>query len=159
MALGAPPHTCYLQGEVSTLGVTEGVHRPLTTVAIVEAQRLFGPFFSQLLANAGFTVVSSTDTIAIEDLGRADPAVVVIDIIEGDALAALKLLRATLPNATICTFTGRIDEDWAVACWFAGANCVISKLASPPEFIDGIQRALSGGPYMDRRFTLDNRPD
>ena len=146
---------------MSTLGVTEGVYRPLTTVAIVEAQRLFGPFFSQLLANAGYTVVSSTDTIAVEELGRADPAIVVIDIdfIEGDALAALKLLRAVLPKATICTFTGRLDEDWAIACWFAGANCVISKLASPPEFLEGIQRAHSGGPYMDRRFSLGPRPD
>jgi DNA-binding NarL/FixJ family response regulator len=111
-------------------------------VAIIEPQRLFGPFLSQLLANAGFTVVSSTDSILVDELGRADPTVVLIDIdfIEGDALAALKLLRSIVPNATICTFTGKVDQNWAVACLFAGANRVISKLASPPEFIDSIQR-------------------
>jgi len=75
-----------------------------------------------------------------------------IDFVETDPLTAIRQLHGVVPQATICAYTGREDEGWAAACTAAGANCVISKSATPPEIIDGIARALHLGSYVDRRF-------
>jgi DNA-binding NarL/FixJ family response regulator len=123
-------------------------------LGIIEPQRLFAPFLTQVLSEAGFSVVLSLETLSLDELGRNEPMVIFIDIdfIEVDPINALRQVRSVVPNATICAYNGRTDEGWAAACSRAGANCVISKSASPPEIVAGIQRALRVGAYVDRRF-------
>lgn len=123
-------------------------------VGIIEAQRLFAPFLSQLLSEAGFTVVTSMDSVSIEELGRTEPSVVLIDTdyVEDDALTALRKLRAVLPEAAICAYTGTLETEWALRSLRAGANCILSKMAEPHEIVDGIRAALREGEFIDPRF-------
>ena len=127
-------------------------------IGIIEPQRLFAPFLNQVLSEAGFSVVMSLESLSLDELGRNEPTVVFIDIdfIEVDPINALRQIRQIVPNATICAYTGRADEGWAASCIRAGANCVISKSAAPPEIVAGIQRALRVGSYVDRRFDGDD---
>jgi DNA-binding NarL/FixJ family response regulator len=123
-------------------------------VGIIEPQRLFAPFLIQTLSEAGFSVVTSLESLGIDEIGRNEPAVVFVDIdfIDTDPMAALRQLRTVVPDATICAYTGNADEGWAAACTRAGANCVISKSATPAEIASGIQRALRVGAFVDSRF-------
>lgn len=106
------------------------------------------------MSEAGFTVVTTLDSIAVDELGRTEPRLVLIDIdfVEDDPIAALKLLRAVLPEATICVYTGTVEDGWAATLAAAGANGVITKLASPVEIIEAIRSALADGNYLDRRI-------
>jgi DNA-binding NarL/FixJ family response regulator len=123
-------------------------------VGIIEPQRLFAPFLIQTLSEAGFSVVTSLESLAIDEIGRNEPAVVFVDIdfIDVDPMAALRQLRTVVPDATICAYTGNSDEAWVAACTRAGANCVISKSATPAEIANGIQRAMRVGAFVDSRF-------
>lgn len=127
-------------------------------VGIIEPQRLFTPFLTQILSEAGFTVVASLETMSLDEIGRHEPAVVFIDIdfLDVDPIAALRHLRAVVPNATICAYTGDMEPGWAASCSRAGANCVISKSAAPSEIAEGISRALRVGAFIDSRF--DEQP-
>lgn len=94
------------------------------------------------------------ETMSLEEIGRHEPAVVFIDIdfIDADPIDALRRLRALVPNATLCAYTGNGESGWAAACSRAGANCVISKSATPIEIVDGINLALRVGAFVDHRF-------
>lgn len=149
-----------MKRDTSARGLRHG-RTLLIPAGIIEAQRLFAPFLSQLLSEAGFTVVTTLETIAVDDLGRAEPRLVLVDIdfVEEDAISAIKLLRAVLPQATICVYTGTVDDAWAATLTRAGANAVITKLASPIEIIEAIRAALSQGNYMDRRIAASRLQD
>jgi DNA-binding NarL/FixJ family response regulator len=123
-------------------------------VGIIEPQRLFAPFLTQLLAEVGFSVVTSLESMSLDEIGRNEPDVVFVDIdfLEIDSLVAIRQLHGVVPQAMICAYTGCGDEGWAAACNEAGAHCVISKSATPHEIITGIQRALQAGTFVDRRF-------
>jgi DNA-binding NarL/FixJ family response regulator len=123
-------------------------------LGIIEPQRLFAPFLTQVLSEAGFSVVASLDTLSLDQIGRNEPHVIFVDIdfIEVDPISAIRQIRGVVPNATICVYTAGAAEGWAATCSRAGANCVISKSASPAEIVAGIQRALRVGAYVDRRF-------
>jgi DNA-binding NarL/FixJ family response regulator len=131
---------------------------PAVPVGIIEAQLLFAPFLAQLLSEAGYTVVCLTESIDADELGRVEPHVVLVDIdfLEEESVGALRRLRAVLPEATICAYTGAVDPAWISAIAAAGANCIITKLASPEEIVDGITRAIRLGTYVDERLTLSH---
>ncbi len=127
-------------------------------IGIIEPQRLFAPFLTQLLSEAGFSVVASLESVSLDEIGRHEPTVVFIDVdfLDVDPIAAIRQLRSVVPDSTICVYTGNVDEGWAAACSRAGGNCLISKSAAPAEIVSGIQRALRVGVYVDRRFDNDN---
>ena len=126
-------------------------------IGIIEPQRLFAPFLTQLLSDGGFNVVVTLDTMSAEEMGRYDPRVVFVDVdfIDLEPVAAIRQLRGELPNSTICAYTEKIDPSWAATCSRAGANCVLSKSATPDELVAGIQRALRVGVYVDWRFDAE----
>jgi DNA-binding NarL/FixJ family response regulator len=132
-------------------------------LGIIEPQRLFAPFLTQVFSEAGFIIVTSVETLALDELSRNEPTVVLIDLdfIEIDPISAIRQIRGVVPNATICAYTAGTEAGWAATCTRAGANCVISKSASPAEIVAGIQRALRVGAYIDRRFngTDDDKPN
>lgn len=123
-------------------------------IGIIEPQRLFAPFLTQLLTDGGFNVVVTLDSMSAEEIGRHDPGVIFVDVdfLDVEPVAAIRQLRALLPNATICAYTGKIEPAWAATCSRAGANCVLTKAATPAELVAGIQRALRVGVFVDRRF-------
>jgi DNA-binding NarL/FixJ family response regulator len=125
-----------------------------TVVGIVEAQMLFAPFLSQILIDAGFVIGFSREFLERADVEDVQPDVILIDVdfLSADAIGTLRELRELAPDATICSYTGTLDEPWAASCVRAGANCVISKLATPSELVHGILRALRVGSYVDERF-------
>ena len=49
-------------------------------LGIIEPQRLFAPFLTQVLSEAGFTVVMSLESMSLDELGRNEPTVIFIDI-------------------------------------------------------------------------------
>jgi DNA-binding NarL/FixJ family response regulator len=126
----------------------------LIPAGIIEAQRLFAPFLSQLLSEAGFTVVTILESVAVDELGRTEPQLVVIDIdfVDDDPVTTIKLLHTVVPLATLCVYTGTVDEGFAQTLVRAGAHAVITKLASPQEIVEAIRAALSKGSYLDRRI-------
>lgn len=123
-------------------------------VGIIEPQRLFAPFLTQLLSEFGFSVVTTLETMSLDDIGRNEPDLVFVDIdfLEIEPIVAIGQLHRVVPRATICAYTGRNDAAWAAECSAAGANCVISKGATPQEIILGVQHALSAGTFIDSRF-------
>ena len=131
------------------------------SVGIIEPQRLFAPFLTQILSAAGFSIVTSLDSLSLNEIGRYEPAVVFVDVdfVDADPRSAIRQLRSIVPDATICAYTGRADAGWGVACTRAGANCVISKSAPPDEIIAGILHALSAGTFVDRRFEAESAAD
>jgi DNA-binding NarL/FixJ family response regulator len=124
------------------------------TVGIIEPQRLFEPFLTQLLSEAGFEVMAPLESMSLDEIGRSDPSVIFIDIdfIGNEPGLALRQLRGAAPDATICAYTGRTELGWAATCTRAGANCVISKSATPAEIVAGMRRALRVGAFIDFRF-------
>jgi DNA-binding NarL/FixJ family response regulator len=124
------------------------------SVAIIEPQRLFAPFLLQVFAQAGFSVVSSLERLALDEIGRNEPSVIFVDVdfIDVEPIVALRQLRNVVPNATICAYTGRTGAGWAATCSRAGANCVVSKSAVSTEIVSGIKHALRTGAFVDPRF-------
>jgi DNA-binding NarL/FixJ family response regulator len=125
-----------------------------TFVAIIEPQRIFAPFLMRLLSEAGFSIVATLDSLSLDEIARAEPNVIFIDLdfIDVEPLTALRQLRLVAPNATVCVYTGRLEDSWAAACSRAGANCIVSKLAAPHEIAAGIKCALRVGAFIDHRF-------
>jgi DNA-binding NarL/FixJ family response regulator len=133
------------------------------SVGVIEPQRLFAPFLTQLLSEAGFCVVTTLESMALDEIARNEPTVIFVDVdfIDVEPVLAIRQLRTVVPNATICVYTGRSQVGWAATCSRAGANCVISKSAMPAEIVAGIQQALRVGAFIDERFdvTSDNEND
>jgi DNA-binding NarL/FixJ family response regulator len=123
-------------------------------VGIVEAQMLFAPFLQKMFVDAGFVIGFSCEFVAREDVERVQPDVLLIDVdyLSVDAVSQLRILRDVAPDCTICAYTGTLDEQWVAACVRAGANCVLSKLATPQEIVHGILRALRLGSFVDDHF-------
>jgi DNA-binding NarL/FixJ family response regulator len=128
--------------------------RRAISVGIIEPQRLFAPFVTQLLSDAGFRVVVTLESPTLAEIARTKPAVIFIDVdfIEVDPVRAIRQIRSVLPNATICAYTGRTEAAWSGTCSRAGANCIISKSATPEEIVAGIERAIRVGAYVEHRF-------
>jgi DNA-binding NarL/FixJ family response regulator len=124
------------------------------TVGIIEPQRLFAPYLSQLLSAAGFSVISSLEWISLEELGRSEPRVIFIDadFIDIEPVHAIRQLAGLLPQSIICAYTRQNDPAWAARCIQAGAQCIISKLRSAPEIITGLRCALRDGTFVDTSF-------
>ncbi len=124
------------------------------TIGIIEPQRLFAPFLTQLLSDAGFQVVVALETLALDEIARNEPCVVFVDVdfIDVEPILAIRRLRNIVPDATLCVYTGRDQVEWAAACSRAGANGIISKSAAPSEIIAGIQRAVRVGSFIDHRI-------
>jgi DNA-binding NarL/FixJ family response regulator len=131
------------------------------SVGIIEPQRLFAPFLTQILSEAGFSVVASLESLSLDEIGRYEPTVVFadVDFIDIDPVLAIRQLRTVAPDATICAYTGCHDEGWAATCARAGANCVISKSAAPDEIVAGLMRALRVGAFVDSRYDAEELAD
>jgi DNA-binding NarL/FixJ family response regulator len=131
------------------------------TVGIIEPQRLFAPYLSQLLSEAGFSVTSSLAWISLEELGRSEPRVIFIDadFIDIEPVHAIRQLSGFLPRSIICAYTRQNDPAWAARCVQAGAQCIISKSRSAPEIITGLRCAIREGTFVDTSFADGTFPD
>lgn len=138
----------------ATEGATD--NRRSISVGIIEPQRLFAPFLTHLLSEAGFYVVSTLESMALDLIARHDPRVIFVDVdfVDIEPVTAIRQLRSAVPDATLCAYTGRPEVGWAAICSRAGANCVISKSATPEEIVSGIQHALRVGAFVDHRFDI-----
>jgi DNA-binding NarL/FixJ family response regulator len=128
-------------------------------VGIVEAQMLFAPFLQQMLTDAGFAVGFSREYVSREEIQDVRPDVLLIDVdfLPADVISELRNARDVAPDCTICAYTGTEDEQWVAACVRAGANCVLSKLATPSELVHGILHARRLGSFVDERFDSSER--
>jgi len=143
---------------VQYASIRDGSRARSIPIGIIEPQRLFAPFLTQVFSEAGFSVVTSLESIALDEIGRNEPSVIFVDIdfIDVDPVIAIRQLRGVVPNATICAYTGRDEDGWAAKCSRAGANGVISKSSSPGEIVAGIQLAVRLGAFVDRRFDTED---
>ena len=135
-----------------TFGDATGI--PTSSALIVEAQRLFVPFLTQLLSDAGFVVTAAVESLDAYDIKKVVPALVFVDVdhIEADPFVELSRLRDALPKSILCAYTVAIEETSAESYRRAGANCIISKDAPRFEIIRGLHRAVRVGSYTDHRF-------
>src|SRR6185437_4419919 len=98
----------------SLSGVPIGM-RASILVGVIEPQRLVAPFLTQLLSGEGFSVVTSLESMSLDEIGRNEPDVIFVDIdfIDVEPMTAIRQLHGVVPSATICAYTGRTDEGWA----------------------------------------------
>lgn len=115
---------------------------------------LFAPYLQQMLIDGGFVIGFSSEFVSREEIARVRPDVLLIDVdfVPVDVISELRVARDVAPDCTICAYTGTADEQWVAACVRAGANCVLSKLATPSEIIHGILRARRLGSFVDDHF-------
>jgi len=112
---------------------------------VVEAQSLFVPYLSDVLAGADMRVVRVATNLDVDDIRatRPDALFVDTDFLDIDPADAVSAMREALPAAFICAYTegegARADR-----LKFAGANCVLSKRFGPTEVTDTIRRAKRG---------------
>jgi DNA-binding NarL/FixJ family response regulator len=110
---------------------------------------------SSALRKAGAPPLGNADArLNVTDLGQLGPTFIVCDIdgLAVDALEVLRQLRFVLPGCIIAIYTGVSTAAWALACHLAGANCLLSKLATKAELTEGIGEALKTGCFTDPRF-------
>ena len=114
------------------------------SIVIVEPQLVFVPFLTGLLSRAGFAVIGAFDESTLERIAAIEPRVVLIDVdyLNANPLVVLLMLRESLPQAAICAYSERTDQEWNRACAYAGATRVISKAASQWELLDSIDESL-----------------
>ncbi len=88
------------------------------------------------------------------ELGLVAPHIVVLDIdnLDIDPLELLRMIRFVLPGCVIAVYSGTLEQDWALACHLAGANCVLSKGSDEAHISAGLRQATAIGCFTDPRF-------
>ncbi len=93
-------------------------------------------------------------TLSVTEMGLLAPGLLVVDLdgLDVDPLEMLRRLRFVLPACMIAVYTSLIDEDWAMSCHLAGANCLLSKASDEGRIGVGLRDALRGGCFTDPAF-------
>ncbi|HEX2193744.1 MAG TPA: response regulator transcription factor [Candidatus Limnocylindria bacterium] len=106
----------------------------------------------------GLTVVGEADSAAAaEDAARAlRPELIVIDPVmsRGDGFAAVRHIRADLPDARILVLTKSGDLDVAAEAVRCGANGILVKTVTQNALLNGIHRLLRGEPVIDPQVAV-----
>jgi DNA-binding NarL/FixJ family response regulator len=122
---------------------------------VVEAQSLFVPYLSDVLAGAELRVVRVATSLDVDDIRATGPEALFVDtdFLDIDPADAVSAMRAALPRAFICAYTDG-EGQRADRLRFAGANCVLSKRSNPGEITDVLRIARDRGSFTDPRCEL-----
>jgi DNA-binding NarL/FixJ family response regulator len=118
-------------------------------VMIVDDAVVVRGLFSRWVGEEGdLEVVAAlrTGREAVNQLERADPDVVVLDVElpGGSGIGAVEALRAEAPDVRVLMLSGFSDPTRVRAALRAGASGYVLKNAPPQEIIDSIRRVAAG---------------
>jgi two-component system, NarL family, response regulator LiaR len=88
---------------------------------------------------------------AIEAASRLRPDVILMDLVmpELGGVAAMRLLRARVPEARVIVLTSFLDEDKLLPALRAGAAGYLLKNAEPKELVRAVRAAHAGEALLD----------
>lgn len=124
------------------------------TVLVAVPQPLFRRALSEVLSGAGLHVsVAATDAEARVRLADAGCTVALVDAkLPENGLGLLRDITETSTDVATCLLvdSGDATDQMLLAAVNAGVDGVLSKAATPDEFIDGVQRLAAGDEAYDR---------
>jgi CheY-like chemotaxis protein len=121
---------------------------PTRSAYVIEPQLMFVDYLQQLLAEAGLTVVATSNEINAKDIAAHDPSAVFVDVdffVRGGPNALCKIRQATR-SAAVIAFCNSNDPMYAASCLISGADAVISKEAGEERVLRSLRQALSATP-------------
>lgn len=107
---------------------------------LIEPQRLFVPFLTRVLTEAGLSVIACKDDLDLKDIATHAPALVFVDVdfFDRGASNAICRIKGVAKDAIVVAFSDSEDATFEAACYISGASAVLSKRAGA----DAILRAV-----------------
>jgi DNA-binding NarL/FixJ family response regulator len=132
---------------------------PVVRVLVVDEFPISRLGLSSLLGGyPGLCVVGEADTAesALRAAQRLRPGLVVIDPVmtTGDAFAALRTMRAELPDVRLLVLAKNDDLDVATEAIRCGADGFLIKTVSQTVLLNGVQRLLRGETVVNPELAL-----
>ena len=112
---------------------------------MIEPQLVFLGYLRQILAEAGLTVVATSNQIDAKDIAAHDPAAIFVDLDffdRGGPNALCKIRQATR-SAAVIAFSSSDDPTYAASCYISGADAVISKRDGEESVVSSLRQALA----------------
>jgi len=122
-------------------------------VIIIDDHTVLVSLLTQVLESEGkYHVVGRAASAgqAAELCRRTRPLLVILDIVLPDSknLDCLKQVRALCPAARVLVFSGNLQENLVRDILLLGADGIIGKGASLPEFLEAVNCVSSGRTYL-----------
>jgi len=118
---------------------------PPLSAYVIEPQLVFLGYLRQILAEAGLTVVATSNQIDAKDIAAHDPAAIFVDLDffdRGGPNALCKIRQATR-SAAVIAFSSSDDPTYAASCYISGADAVISKRDGEESVVSSLRQALA----------------
>ncbi len=117
----------------------------MTRTYVIEPQLIFADYLQKVLAEAGMTVVATSDNVDGKDIAAHDPAAVFVDVdfFERGGPNALCKIRLASPSAQVIAISNSDDPTYAASCYISGADAVVSKQAGAERLVSNLREALS----------------
>ncbi len=126
-----------------------------TRVSILEDQSLMRQSLSEILQDAGFSVVGQyADPAAfLSHVGEDNPAVAIIDLVlqdrggapQQDGVAVVKEIHHRYPEVGVLVFSGCVEPSMVDRCYREGASGYLDKLSAERDSLVGAVRAVARG--------------
>lgn len=112
---------------------------------VIEPQVVFLAYLRQILAEAGLTVVATSNQIDGKDIAAHDPAAIFVDLdfFDRGGPNALCKIRQVTRSAAVIAFSGSDDPTYAASCYISGADAVISKRDGEESVVSSLRQALA----------------
>jgi len=118
---------------------------PTLSAYLIEPQLVFVDYLQRVLAEAGLTVVATSNEIDGKDIAAHDPAAVFVDVdffARGGPNALCRIRQATR-SAAVIAFCHSADPTYAASCMISGADAVISKEAEIERVLSSLRQAVA----------------
>jgi two-component system, NtrC family, response regulator AtoC len=132
--------------------------KPMVALLLVDDDRIFSRVMATELERRGFAVTTAeTGALAIEEVSKREPAIVLLDLRlpDMDGLEVLKAVREKSPGSEVIMLTGHGSIDTAIESVRAGAFDYIAKPCPLEELEVRIQRALERQSLRQRANLLE----
>lgn len=129
-----------------------GQNHPMPVI-IIDDHTMIASLVTQVLELEGkYRVMGRAENArqAVELCRRTRPLLVILDIVLPDSknLDCLRQVRALCPAARVLVFSGNLQEKLVRDILLLGADGIIGKSASLPEFLEAVNCVSSGRTYL-----------
>ncbi len=112
---------------------------------LIEPQRVFVPFLTRLLDDAGLAVIAAREDIDPKDIAAHDPGALFVDVdfFSRGAPNALCRIRQVVRHAALIAFSETDDETFEASCYISGATLVLSKRTGMELLLRSLRSVVS----------------